>query len=481
MLSLIPTMAPWPLKRQSRFEKVTTIFGYQDSLISANETMFASDNVLYIPTQPMIAIDRAFNQKNLSSMTTAYPAPWAIGDKHIGNNSVASYGYVSTNGGTTRRLVGAASSYGYGALLEFQGWVYEQVNNAWVRHSNPFDLDGTTTPVTLTGDAARNDYWAKNTNCVVGCPSSGDNQPNMYISWTFPTFIGYGMNFEGSLPTHRYIGNNVFFRTTNGNGVLSRLIFVPATQGQPVVLQTFDASEISAMFHIRDYLFFLSKSGVLKASPLPSVIEDQSTNLAAATLYANAIKAAIQSPQAETVETLGTFRWATKWGDDRLAVSAGPIRSMGGYVAVWEVPESTPPIPFTLFAHQHASTTGNNRQIGYQPGSRYYGFGLDPVSTVTQPAGEVVVVCCDWYQKDGNNGYNGFTICLAGADPKVLLAKYRGVRANGKEFIFSSAASPKGTNWPANDGLPTYCRWSWYMTLAGFVNGQTYTIELLPR
>lgn len=110
------------------------------------------------------------------------------------------------------------------------------------------------------------------------------------------------------------------------------------------------------------------------------------------------------------------------------------------------------------------------------------GFGYNqPHGTLIKPfsEGPEVFLCSDWDQSSGNSNYNGFSVTFP-ILKAVLLSKYLGINANGRTFVFDKL---EGLEINANimpDGS-TGVRCCWWNGLAGFVNGQTYTIELIPR
>lgn len=484
MLSAIPQLAGWPYARTTgaKVVKVLEKSALRGSLLSFNQNFCCDENRLYIPTKQMIAIDNQLNEVFMGPYTdVTYPAPYVVGEFIGSLASAGSTPWITNTAGRTWVARGGTGQYRTGQLIRFKGNLLYQdahtVTGQWQRRLSAQNLNGPTTAFNVgpvQTSVGSSDNWAKNANCIVGSSGYVNTSSKIFICWTFPTFIGYEMGFIGNTPM-TYLGNNVFVARV---GTTLKLIYVPATQGAPTLLAEMPTSTAWAMAHVIDKLFYVKLGGELSVTQLASTAENATAILAEARVYADAVVAAIGAGGNQLLEP-GPFTWAFKWGYNRFVFYSGTANSPTPYLHhVWEVQQQKPVDTFKFLT----GTTGSagSGSIGFSLQTPGYGYN-QPHGSMVKPFtnGPLVTLCADWVQPSGNSGYMGFGVIFA-ITKAELLAKYLAINVNGKTFSF---ASLEGLELLANtmpDGS-TGVRCTWWNGLAGFIAGQTYTMELVPR
>lgn len=241
-----------------------------------------------------------------------YAAQSMVDDKFISLHAVGSKAYLSINGGISYAETAPANTYNTGMLFKFKGYNWMLYGNSVRRYS----LDMTT--YVLLSRYTENvvqayDYWDYNTNVIVSTTSTSVTGGNLYVSWGDPsTFTGYAMGVSTNLQVS-YVGNNVFYvRPKNVATGVSKLIYVPVTQGAPILLADLPKpyDEImhlgTRMVILDDGTFFVGEIGT----------DNPSATQAQAQIYVNAITATIgKNPKAYL--SGGNYAWAMQWSQQK--------------------------------------------------------------------------------------------------------------------------------------------------------------------
>lgn len=481
MLSSVPRYAPWLYQRDigGKVVKVFEKSGFRTSLLGFNQNFSRDDNRLYIPMTPMVALDNQLNEVRQGAYSDVkYPVPYTVGENLATLAAYAGTAWLTVNGGKTWSAKSATGKHRVAQLIKFKGdLLYQDTDTApyqWLKRSNAQNLNGTPTAV-KTGDQSVSvgvsDHWAKNANCIVGSSSNVATSTKAFICWSFPNFIGYELDARNSAPWS-YLGSNVFLCR---NSLKFRFIYVPVTPGAPTVLAEIPTTTALTLAHIHDKLFSVTLNGEVLVAPLEPNIENSAMTLADARTYVQRVLDALDG-DATTLLAPGPFTWAIKWGYNRFVFYSGSANNTFVH-RIWEVQPQKPTDTFTI----KAGTTGTAAMGSIGFSLKTIGYGYDQAhGSLTAPltSGPDVILCTDWVQPNGNNGYNGFSLILA-ITKANLLANYIGVNVNGRTFTFDTLESGEiaTTKYPGGSGV----RCSWWNGLAGFVNGQTYTIELIPR
>lgn len=241
-----------------------------------------------------------------------YAAQSMVDDKFISLHAVGSKAYLSINGGISYAETAPANTYNTGNIFKFKGYNWMLYGNSVRRYS----LDMTT--YVLLSRYTENvvqayDYWDYNTNVIVSTTSTSVTGGNLYVSWGDPsTFTGYAMGVSTNLQVS-YVGNNVFYvRPKNVATGVSKLIYVPVTQGAPILLADLPKpyDEImhlgTRMVILDDGTFFVGEIGT----------DNPSATQAQAQIYVNAITATIgKNPKAYL--SGGNYAWAMRWSQQK--------------------------------------------------------------------------------------------------------------------------------------------------------------------
>lgn len=300
-----------------------------------SESFGSDDTRFYVPTLPLTsyAQDLLLTTHNTPAGLTN-SVPYALGGDNISMAAINTPGYFTKNKGVAWTALSAISQYIGGRGFQFKGRVYLSDDKAtapttW-RNYDPAMAAYTTQASEIDANPANvSMYGAKNANCVVTSTSQVANANNIYVCWDMPTFTPYNVSL-GTNVSIRYIGCNVFVAT--GAAGNTRLFYIPATQGAPVLLKTF--AENMRIHHIGNNLVLAKASKAqLFVAPLASKVEDPLTSLANAQAYANAIETAIGNAQLIYTAEDGTDYHDSifKWGGNRLVIISRK------FVRVWEV------------------------------------------------------------------------------------------------------------------------------------------------
>lgn len=280
---------------------------------------------LYLPTLPMIALDYDLTELvGTSPPATTWAAPYAINDGNVVSKAYGYKSYLSRDKGLTwEHLVPAApDNYNGGYAFYFKGAPYVLEDKAgspvsWRKYND----DAMTSFVRLTHPTdppftimARS---ALNANALITSTNATANANNVYISWAFPTFRTYVLNLNTNV-IFTYLGCNIFVGMVTNKTVL---IYVPPTQGTPIILKTFVATH--QIYHIKGSLVAVETATLsFFTADLQARAEDPNTSLADAIPYADAIEAAYANKTLFFKNSDGVdYPDSTmKWGDSRLAI-----------------------------------------------------------------------------------------------------------------------------------------------------------------
>lgn len=482
MLSSIPKAARWPYPRFDSDELIdaATITVPSFSTIGLAPNFLGDDNRFYIPGLPFKALNNSLQLEQLGATPGAsYICPYAVGESLLGLDAMAGTGWYSNNGGLTmtERPIPGSYKYHVGGLIKFKNLLLTKdqavTYGQWQERQSAQNLNGAATTRNTGSVPASSvttpDTWAKNANCIIGAPN-GSYPTAAYVCWSFPTFVRYEINGVQN-STFAYLGNNVFLTVQRQ---LLRFIYIPATQGQPVVLAEIPQDTAVKLAHVCDKLFIVRNAGEVAVTDIETFTENAAATQAHATTYVQKVLAALAAPATVLMATGGYIIFATKWNYNRFVV--GHYTSLT--VRVWEVKSRKPSDTFTF----KAGTTGSVAMgsVGFSLQTPGYGYN-QPHGTLIKPFtdGPAVALCADWTQNAGNSNYNGFGMIFA-ITKAELLVKYAAIKANGRTFSFDRL---EGLELLANsmpDGS-TGVRCCWWYGLAKFVAGQTYTVELIPR
>lgn len=478
MLSSIPKVSPWLTDRTKR-GAVVKVFEHSAprSLIGFAQNFMSDSNKIYLPNQPMLALNDKLQSTPLGAMPgVTYPAPYAIGDMLLGIDAMSGKAYQSINGGLTltEKVIPGTYKFHVGGIVKFKDRMLFKdravINGQYQVYANAQNFN--TAPTTQnSGSIADVPYaWAKNANCIFS-GINGTMSSSVAICWNWPTFVTYELASE-ALPKPTYLGNNVFLNTLKAG---MRFIFVPQTQGAPVVIATLPKADALWMHHVCDKLFVVRQDGELVYFDCDSTIETTTSSLAQATTYVQKVIAALAGTPTQ-LNPPGIIQFVNKWGYNRFVCGTGANAS--AMTHIWEVKMDVQVETFVF----KAGTTGTAAMgsIGYSVPMPSYGYGTAHGQQIKAGVpGAGVFLCADWRQPVNNNLYNGFGLILD-TTKAALLAKYMAVRVNGKTFSFDRlenvefrvlATSPYGNM--------LWC--TWWNCLAEFINGQTYTVEFIPR
>jgi len=482
MLSLVPRFALWPKDRLG--QDVSLLGTYTKARISdlgMNYQLHHDPNVFYTPNQPVERIDPNFQFESTNFNTgVPYPSLYAVGDKLVSSRSVASISQLATDGKTfTTKMAG--STYGHGSLTAFKNELVYQIirssQNAYEARPNSKDMSGTATvKSTASPPAVDPYYWGKSKNALVGSTSWSASGSNVFVCWNFPTFIQYGGlgPSMGVTSNARYVyfGYNVFYGFQSTNQQM--LLYVGPTQGQTAGLLDMRPYGVQSIAHVDKYLFLVKNNTLMIASLAPQP-DDPNATQAQVTAYVAKIKALLDDLSVKNWKTIdklsGIFQAGYRWGSQHFVTHSLFTANSTTKTNIWKVEEKIAKA-FTITAGRQVGSDANLGSTGYVDNTNgSYGLAGN-AGTIQNTTGEGVRICCDWIQASGNNGYNGFSIEITGAHADIR-AKYKGIKANGKWFYFDLNSTIT-----AQVGLGNTI-YSWWNTLADFVDGETYTIELI--
>lgn len=300
-----------------------------------SESFGADDTRFFVPTLPLTSYDQ--NMDVTTHNTPAgltYSLPFALGGDNISMAALNTPGYFTKNKGVAWTALSALLQYQGGRGLQFKGRVYisddkTTAPTTWRNYDAALtafttiasEIDASPSNISMFGD--------KNANCIVTATSTVANANNMYVCWNMPTFTPYNVSL-GTSTYLRYIGCNIFLAAgSSGN---TRLFYVPATQGTPVLLKTF--AENLRIHHIGNNLVLAKASKAqLFVAPLAAKTEDPLTSLGNAQAYANAIETAVGNAQLvyTALDAQDYHDSIFKWGLNRLVIISRK------FVRVWEV------------------------------------------------------------------------------------------------------------------------------------------------
>lgn len=300
-----------------------------------SESFSSDDSRLFVPTLPLTSYDQslALTTHNTPAGLT-YSLPHALGGDNISMAALNTFGYFTKNKGVAWTALSAIANYAGGKGFQFKGRVYVSDDKTtspttWRNYDAAMTAFTTISSEIDANPSNVSMYGAKNANCVVASTAQVANGNNIYICWNMPTFTPYNVSL-GTNVSIRYIGCNVFLAA--GFTGSTRLFYIPATQGAPVLLKTF--AENLRIHHIGNNLIVAKDSKTkLYTAPLAARTEDPATSLANAQTYANEIETALNNLTLSYTAADGTDYHDNifQWGLNRLVIISRK------FVRIWDI------------------------------------------------------------------------------------------------------------------------------------------------
>lgn len=291
------------------------------SLSFAVPTFGGSTTRMLIPSTDKVRIieqDLSVSLYTIPTGASPYPAYSMVDDSFVSLHAVGSKSFLSGDKGATFTEIAPANSYSTGHIFKFKGYIWMLYSNNVRRYALNM-LSQTTMARYTTNSVQALDYWDYNDNCIVSTTSTSASGANLYVAWGDPTaFTGYAMGLNTNLQVS-YVGNNVFYvRASTGAGStgISKLIYVPVTQGIPTLLADLPLI-YRGIAHLGTSIAIIDQDKLYTATVGADSI---TATQAQAQAYVNSIVAAIgQNTKACMFKT--NYNWYTPWkGQKRLAI-----------------------------------------------------------------------------------------------------------------------------------------------------------------
>lgn len=483
MLSAIPKIAGWPFSKVTdRVEKVGELVGNWASLVGFTPGLNANDNMLVIPDTPFTILDSQLNKLPVGAYDSVpYPAPSVLGNSYVSIASVGNKAWLSQNKGKTWALQ-SDGTYSIGNIFRFKSKMFfSNSGSMFTLRDLAQNFDSSSVTVqsvqpSTTGFPQIIAFGAKNANCIVTSGNNTVTASTMFVCWNFPTFNAYNTGAQQA-QQYYYLGNNIFYTSKDAT---TRFFYVPPTAGVPTLLQTKTNTLFARVHHLRNQVFFVKSNGEVCVAPLAATVENPAISMNDAATYLVKVFAAVEGINTSQLLPAGSAQYVFPWGFDRFVVMARRGSPLIATTHIWEVKTAKPSVKFTFKAGKTGTSATGSTGFGTYNGN--YGYGTEHGQMIAP--GEVeVLICSDWRQPSLAPPYGGFGLLLNMTQTEVK-TRFVAVKANGRTFSIDSLETTELRAFPfpivtGGTGQGTLCNWT--LDLAEFVDGQTYTVELIPR
>lgn len=284
------------------------------SFLASNQ--ISAPNTFLLPIIPLRTLDVDLNERvrNATPTKPNWPVYAALTDSIYTVGGASDYTtYVTSNSGTSWSLVGNKSPR-VGAAFPFKGYLWICTDTTvWTRYTETLTSP---TPFSVNPSAVTllYDNYDHNKNVVVGCTNTSALGANLFVSWNFPNFVQYDMGISTNVTVH-YVGMNVFYVHSAS---VSKLIYVPVTQGAPTVLKTF-AKNYTRIVQLGNSIVIVDGE-LIRAAPYALIENESTATLAQAQAYANEIEAALESTDTQ-IRSFGVQSFVAPWREQKRLVS----------------------------------------------------------------------------------------------------------------------------------------------------------------
>lgn len=330
---MIPTILFTVNTTESQLPRIVLEYNHtRHSTVTGNINFTVTPNkALVTNTKPavMLGKDLTVTEIQLPEDIT-YPALSIITDNIFTIKAVNSKPYLTKNAGATWEPLSSVSGYAEGFGFEYKGSIYiaTAVNKQWRKWNSTMTSSAIVTTTANDGGSPNPQYMTKRDGRVVTCTSQVVDSSKIYVSWNFPNFIAYDINHISNT-NFVYLGNNVFYAYQFN---FSKLIYIPATQGAPVVLKDFSTIYSLGIYHIGNKLItFDSARKCMSVADIENLVDNPLAGLAQARLYADQIENALAQEQLFLEDT---FYAVAQFGN-RLLVST--YQGSEGKLTVFEL------------------------------------------------------------------------------------------------------------------------------------------------